>query len=304
MKSKKKVEILPYTDIFVRYLLGDEKNSDLLLSFINAVNKDNNLPVIKSVKVNNPYNLKDYTKGKETILDIKAKDELGKIYNIEIQATGNETFKHRALYYWAKLYSSQIETGDRYYELKPTISINLLNFNLVESERTHSCFSLYEKNDHNLMLTNHLAIHFIELRKFKQENNFKNDFERWMGYFKYEGKREEIMQVIVDNNSVFAKAHERFENFTKNDELVEFYEAHQKWIMEKDTAIGYAEMKGIEQGIEKGIKKGIEQGIEQSIKETAIKLLIENTDISFVSRITGISEEKIIKLKSNIDKKK
>jgi len=288
MNMKKKVEILPYTDVFVRYLLGDEKNSDLLLSFINAVNKDYNLSVIKSVKIRNPYNLKKAVKEKETILDVKATDESGKIYNIEIQATGNETFKHRALYYWAKLYSSQIDTGEKYFELKPTISINLLNFDLIESEKVHSCFSLYEKNNHDLMLTNHLTIHFIEIKKFIQESNFQTDFQRWMGYFKYEGKREEIMQVIVDDNPVFAKAHEKFENFTKNDELVEFYEAHQKWVMDRDTAIDYAEMKGIEQGIE----------------ETAIRMLNEDTDISFISRITSISEERLINMKSNFGKEK
>ena len=248
MSIKKRVKILPYTDVFIRYLLGDEKNSDLLLSFINAVNKDYNLPVIKTAKIRNPYNLKKAVNEKETILDVKATDESGKIYNIEIQATGNETFKHRALYYWAKLYSSQIDTGEKYFELKPTISINLLNFNLIKSEKVHSYFSLYEKNDHNLMLTNHLTIHFIEIKKFIQDSDFKTDFERWLGYFKYEGKQEKIMQVIVDNNPVFAKAHEKFENFTKNDELVEFYEAHQKWVMDRDTAVGYAEMKGIVDG--------------------------------------------------------
>ena len=100
------------------------------------------------------------------------------------------------------------------------------------------------------------------------------------------------MQVIVDDNPVFAKAHEKFENFTKNDELVEFYEAHQKWVMDRDTAIGYAEM------------KGIEQGIEQRNEETAVKMLNEDSDISFVSRITGISEERLIKIKSNIGKDK
>ena len=136
------------------------------------------------------------------------------------------------------------------------------------------------------MLTNHLTIHFIEIKKFIQESNFQTDFERWMGYFKYEGKREEIMQVIVDDNPVFAKAHEKFENFTKNDELVEFYEAHQKWVMDRDTAIGYAEMKGIEQGIE----------------ETAVKMLNEDIDISIISRITSISKERLINMKNNIGK--
>ena len=148
MESKKKVTVLPYSDIFVRYLRGDEKNTDLLLSFINAVNTDYNLPVIKTVLIRNPYNLREVRIDKETILDVKATDESGEVYNIEIQSSGNETFKYRALYYWAKLYSSQIETGEKYYELKPTISINLLNFNLIDSEKVHSCFSLFEKNNH------------------------------------------------------------------------------------------------------------------------------------------------------------
>jgi len=138
------------------------------------------------------------------------------------------------------------------------------------------------------MLTNHLIIHFIELPKFIKESKFKNDFERWLGYFKYEGKREDIMQIIVDNSKIFAKAHNRFKNFTKNDELVELYEARQKWQMDKDTAIGYAEMKGIEQGI----------------KDTAVKMLKEDTKISFVSRITGISEKGLIEIKKNMGKEK
>lgn len=80
MSINRKVDILPYTDVFVRYLLGDEKNNDLLLSFINAVNADYNLPLIESVAIRNPYNLKEAAKEKETKLDVKATDESGKIY--------------------------------------------------------------------------------------------------------------------------------------------------------------------------------------------------------------------------------
>lgn len=32
--------VKPFSDTFVRYLLGDEKNKDILKSFINAVNAD------------------------------------------------------------------------------------------------------------------------------------------------------------------------------------------------------------------------------------------------------------------------
>ncbi len=49
-------------------------------------------------------------------------------------------------------------------------------------------------------------------------------------------------------------------------------------------------------------EKILEQGIEQNIEETAVKMLKENAEISFVSRITGMSKERLIELKGNIGK--
>ena len=42
--------------------------------------------------------------------------------------------------------------------------------------------------------------------------------------------------------------------------------------------------------------------LEQGIKETAVKMLKEDAEISFVSRITGMTEERLIELKRNIGK--
>ena len=100
--------IYAYSDIFVRYLLGDERNTDLLLSFINAVNADYDLPLLRSVTIKNPFNLKNLAKEKESVIDIKAEDESGRLYDIEVQVYGNKQYVHRSLYYWARLYSSQV----------------------------------------------------------------------------------------------------------------------------------------------------------------------------------------------------
>ena len=62
--------------------------------------------------------------------------------------------------------------------------------------------------------------------------------------------------------------------------------------------------KGIEQGIEKGIEQGIEKGIEKGItvgvEKTAINMLKKNMDIDTIMELTGLSEEKIEELKSNL----
>ena len=51
---------------------------------------------------------------------------------------------------------------------------------------------------------------------------------------------------------------------------------------------------------EKLLEQGIEQGIEQGLEETAVKMLQENAEIPFISRVTGISEDKLLELKKNL----
>jgi len=46
------------------------------------------------------------------------------------------------------------------------------------------------------------------------------------------------------------------------------------------------------------IERGLEQGLEQGKIEMAEKLLQENADVAFVVRITGLSEEAVLKLKA------
>jgi predicted transposase/invertase (TIGR01784 family) len=115
----------PLSDIFFRYLFGSEQNKDILISFLNAVHEDSGFPLIKDVTVLDPFNLKTSTPEKVSVLDVKAVDETGRRYDIEVQIAGNETFKARSLYYWSKLYSNQLETGDRYKRLEPVVFIGL-----------------------------------------------------------------------------------------------------------------------------------------------------------------------------------
>ncbi|MBQ8219403.1 MAG: hypothetical protein IJZ79_06595, partial [Bacilli bacterium] len=57
---------------------------------------------------------------------------------------------------------------------------------------------------------------------------------------------------------------------------------------------------GIEQGIVHGIEQGIEQGIENEKTEIVKKMLQENTDINFISKITGLSIEEINKINDEL----
>ena len=157
--------IKPTSDIFIKYLFGKEENKPILLEFVNRVLAKSDFDTIVSVEIKNPFNIKEFVNDKETVLDVKATDEHGRIYDIEIQTIGNELYILRSLYYWSVLYSSQLFENQLYHKLKPTICINILDFNVFNDIPDYfSCFLLKERKI-NKILTDHLMITYIELPK-------------------------------------------------------------------------------------------------------------------------------------------
>ena len=84
-------------------------------------------------------------------LDVKCITQNGSVVIIEIRLQGNSRFPERILYYWAVNYSKLLKHGEKYDELTPVISINLLNFNLDKTKNIHSCYMLYEMNNKKLL---------------------------------------------------------------------------------------------------------------------------------------------------------
>jgi predicted transposase/invertase (TIGR01784 family) len=117
----------PKVDLPFKKLFASPENKDLLISFINSMLSE--AEQISDIELKNPYNIANYRKGKMTILDIKAVDEKGAWYDIEMQLAEQSFYDKRAFYYWAKVYSDQIESGDDFETLRKTIAINILDFN-------------------------------------------------------------------------------------------------------------------------------------------------------------------------------
>ncbi len=239
--------IKPTSDIFVKYLFGCEENKDLVVSFINAVFEDSDLPFIKEVTLVNPFNYRTFVVDKESIVDIKAIDEKGRHYDIEIHCYGKETLVVRSLYYLAKLYTSQLKNNEDYENLKAAICINIMDFNLFDDiDRIHNCFLLRELYDSEYVLTDHFMIHFIELQKIKTES-VKKKLENWIKFFLYEGKGEEEMKILLKDEDI-KRSHEVYEKFTEDDELKDMYEARLKWLRLHRSEIKIAREKGREEG--------------------------------------------------------
>ncbi|MCQ6530832.1 Rpn family recombination-promoting nuclease/putative transposase [Bacillus mycoides] len=85
---------------------------------------------IAALKIEDPHLHKEYEEDKLSILDILATLNDGTKVNIEIQLRNTQEIIKRSLYYWSKLYTSQLEKGMSYRSLRKTIAISLLDFHL------------------------------------------------------------------------------------------------------------------------------------------------------------------------------
>ncbi|WP_297295974.1 Rpn family recombination-promoting nuclease/putative transposase [uncultured Brachyspira sp.] len=303
MNNKEIKYFNPLNDYFIRYLFTDKGSSEaILLDFINSIMLNANMKTFRSVEILTPFNLKKNRNLKETIVDVKCLTQNGSVVIIEIQLQGNSRFPERILYYWAANYSKLLKHGEKYDELTPVISINLLNFNLDKTKNIHSCYMLYEMNNKKL-LTDHLQIHIIELKKFKK-NMLAKDLNSWLKIFTSKNL-EASMSEIVKEKPIMEEVQRKYNNFVKSKLMMMEYEKKEAYLygnqimMEEERRLGKEEgikqgkEEGIKQGKEEGIKEGMEKGTKEALILTAKNMKNKNMDIKLISEITGLNIEEI-----------
>ena len=275
-------------DCFVRYFFTDKGGEKVLLDFINAVMISADMKTFKAVEILNPFNLKRHYKYKETIVDVKCITKNGTVVIIEVQLSGNSRFPERILYYWAANYSKLLKKGEEYEDLTPVISINLLNFNLNKNDKNvHSCYMIYDTKNKRL-LTDHLQIHIIELKKFKfKDNNLPKDLNYWLGFFTNKNM-EAYMSEIVKEKPIMEEAHKRYNNFIRSRLMMTEYEKKEIYQYDKQITLEEKRREGIKEGIEKG------RLAEQISMATVMKK--DGADINLISKYTGLTIKEIEKL--------
>ncbi|ELV05244.1 Rpn family recombination-promoting nuclease/putative transposase, partial [Brachyspira hampsonii] len=272
-------------DYFVRYLFSSSDSNLILLDFINSIMLDSNMKTFRAVEILTPFNYKENYKDKETIVDFKCITQNGTVVIIEIQLQGNSRFPERILYYWASNYSKLLKHGEKYDALTPVISINLLNFNLDDSNNIHSCYMIYDTIN-NRLLTDHLQIHIIELKKFKYDL-LQPDLNCWLKFFtmKEKDNKEVIMSDLVKEKPIMEEVQKRYNNFIKNRLMMNEYDKREAYL--------YGNQIMLEEERRLGIEEGIKQGIEQGEKNKAISIAksFKNAgiDIKIISENTGLS---------------
>ena len=324
----------PKIDIVFKKLFATEENKDLLMSLINSILPKNE-QVVK-IELKNPYQVSDYIGGKNSILDIKAQDENGIFFDIEMQMKHYDFYPKRTLFYWAKMFSSQIDTSPNrtkhtvYKELTKCIVISFMDFAFFEDEQYFRCFTIVDRetNERHVAL-DYLELYFIELPKFKENLSImeavKTIQNQWLTFLKKGYDENGVAQYLHFDDPLVEKAREQLRIMDFNFDEQEYYEGQLKMISDHNAVVEYLER--LETGINKKelevdekaakvdekeqflAKQALalekqKQEIENKRKELEIKSLeaakrLLKTDLNneFIALATGLSEDEIEKLR-------
>ncbi|MBO9606388.1 MAG: Rpn family recombination-promoting nuclease/putative transposase [Paenibacillaceae bacterium] len=288
----------PKNDFIFQRLFGERETKESLISLLNAILRleDHRRIVDLTVVEKNKELLKELVTDKTGRLDIRAETLDQVQINIEVQLIDRQNMIKRTLFYLGKMYVESIKSGGKYENLKKTITINLLEFNLFDFERFHSTYHFYEDHEQRFMMTDVFEVHMIECPKFAAAHkNLQDPLHRWL-LFLDDRLPENQLEELIRMDPVIQKTEARLEWLSGDEETLRLYEAREFSRIEHDSLMAEAEAKGLKKGIEKGIEQGIEQGIEKGIEKVALSMLSKGFAPSLIAEMTGLSEEEIARL--------
>ena len=175
----------PKVDVAFKKVFGSEPWRTLTISLIDAVLSPWPWRPLVDLELLNPFTPQMTLDDKLAILDIKARDDQGRIFNVEMQMIARAALPQRFLYYWSKLYAGQLVQGDAYHRLCPTISICFINGRLFsDRQRYHRRFQLLDIEG-PLVLTDQLEIHVLELPNFARRlEDLREPLDFWLYFLK------------------------------------------------------------------------------------------------------------------------
>ena len=256
-----KIGIRAWIDFAFRKIYGKPGNEICLISLLNAVLQFVD-PVV-SVEYLNPFGIKDFETDKLVCVDVKATDQRGRVFIVEIQIVVQSSFAKRAVFYACEAYTDQLRAGQGYGDLKATYSICLLMRNLWNDEQLHHQFRLVDRES-GRVLEESIEIHTVELAKYNgNAGDVRNAsvLEQWAYWIKNSSEHtvEELQELIPGLE--FLRATGELNAIREITEEKQMYDAREKASLDIQSNLIDARQEGRQEGRQDGRQEGRQEGI-------------------------------------------
>jgi predicted transposase/invertase (TIGR01784 family) len=237
---------------------------------------------------------KDLLTDKLGILDIKATLNKTNPCDIEMQVVPYENLEERILFYWSKMYASQIQSGQKYTSLNKTIVILFTNHKIKSFKnlpKAHSKWHIREDDFPKFVLTSALEVNIIEIPKLMEAYSDNVSINKGLAVWaKFILNPNSLEESEMNDNENIKDAKQKYDEILADEHEKELAELRLKYIMDEQAT----ELYGYNRGLEDGEEKGKEIGKIEIVK----KMLLDNKDFEEIMKYTDFTKEEILKIQN------
>ena len=288
------------SDVGFKAVFADRNNKDILIGVLNQI-----LPPEARIEDIKEYSdreqRRDVPYGKKTVLDLVCVDRDDRTFVVEMQASEEDFFFERCVYYASGLYHLELSDGVRYKGLRPVYMVSFLNYrlrhddeSLWDTDHFISHWRFTEKRT-GMVADQTISVIFVEMTLFtKTLEECVTEFDRLFYIFKNSDGFQRIPEWIEEAGGISRRLAEACEvaAFDKEKKLKYEIDKMNEWDIQAQKE--YAVRKGLEEGLQKGLREGREEGLEQGREETRLsiarKLFEAGTPVDVIVNCTGVDD--------------
>ena len=292
------------SDVGFKAVFADRNNKDILIGVLNQI-----LPPEARIEDIKEYSdreqRRDVPYGKKTVLDLVCVNRDDRTFVVEMQASEEDFFFERCVYYASGLYHLELSDGVRYKGLRPVYVVSFLNYrlrhddeSLWDTDHFISHWRFTEKRT-GMVADQTISVIFVEITLFtKTLEECVTEFDRLFYIFKNSDGFQRIPEWIEEAGGISRRLAEACEvaAFDKEKKLKYEIDKMNEWDIQAQKE--YAVRKGLEEGLQKGLQKGLregrEEGLEQGREETRLsiarKLFEAGTPVDVIVNCTGVDD--------------
>ena len=298
--NEKRQELAPFvnlrSDVGFKAVFADRNNKDILIGVLNQI-----LPPEARIEDIKEYSdreqRRDVPYGKKTVLDLVCVDRDDRTFVVEMQASEEDFFFERCVYYASGLYHLELSDGVRYKGLRPVYVVSFLNYrlrhddeSLWDTDHLVSYWQFTEKRT-GMVADQTISVIFVEMTLFtKTLEECVTEFDRLFYIFKNSDGFQRIPEWIEEAGGISRRLAEACEvaAFDKEKKLKYEIDKMNEWDIQAQKE--YAVRKGLEEGLQKGREEGLEQGREETRLSIARKLFEAGTPVDVIVNCTGVDD--------------
>ena len=288
------------SDVGFKAVFADRNNKDILIGVLNQI-----LPPEARIEDIKEYSdreqRRDVPYGKKTVLDLVCVDKDDRTFVVEMQASEEDFFFERCVYYASGLYHLELSDGARYKGLRPVYVVSFLNYrlrhddeSLWDTDHFISHWRFTEKRT-GMVADQTISVIFVEMALFtKTLEECVTEFDRLFYIFKNSEGFQRIPEWIEEAGGISRRLAEACEvaAFDKEKKLKYEIDKMNEWDIQAQKE--YAVRKGLEEGLQKGLQKGMQKGLQKGREETKLsiarKLFEAGTPVDVIVNCTGVDD--------------